>query len=102
MVSNTDKSDQGGTHSWSIMNISPKSELFFFDSFGIEGMKHFIVRGDNKTVGKILKEIEAIDQKDKKLTLCKLKFFNECLREASRKRNLKTFRKCSRLFSFNT
>ena len=29
LVSNTDRSDQGGTHWGSIMNISPKSELFF-------------------------------------------------------------------------
>ena len=37
-------------------------------------MKHFIVSDDKKIVGKILKGIETIDQKDKKLTLCKLKF----------------------------
>ena len=30
LISNMDRSDQGGTHWWSIMNISPKSELFFF------------------------------------------------------------------------
>ena len=55
------------------MNISPKIELFFFDSYGIEGMKHFVVRDDKKIAPKVLKGIEAIDQKDKKLTLCKLK-----------------------------
>ena len=37
-------------------------------------MKHFIVSDDKKIVGKILKGIETIDHKDKKLTLCKLKF----------------------------
>ena len=74
LVSNTDRSDQGRMHWWSIMNISPKKELFFFDLYGIEGMKHFTVSDDKKIVGKILKGIETIDQKDKKLTLCKLKF----------------------------
>ena len=73
LVSNTDRSDQGRMHWWSIMNISPKKELFFFDLYGIEGMKHFIVSDDKKTVGKILKGIETIDQKDKKVPLCKLK-----------------------------
>ena len=73
LVSNTDKSNQGGTHWWSIMNILPKS-LLFLDSYGIQGMKHFIVSDNTKIVGKILKGIEAIDQKDKKLTLYKLKF----------------------------
>ena len=51
--------------------------LFFFlirDSFGIEGMKHFLGNDDKKIVGKVLKDIETIDEKDKKLTFCKLKF----------------------------
>ena len=73
LISNMDRSDQGGTHWWSIMNISAKIELFFFDSYGIEGMKHFVVRDDKKIARKVLKGIETIDQKDKKLTLCKLK-----------------------------
>ena len=30
LVSNMDRSGQGGTHWWSRMNILPKSELFFF------------------------------------------------------------------------
>ena len=68
------RTDQGGTDWWNIINILPKSELFFFDSYGIEGMKHFIVSDDKKIVRKILTGIETIDQKDKKLTLCKLKF----------------------------
>ena len=56
------------------MNISPKSELFSFDSYGIEGMKHVIISDGRQTIGEIFKGIETIDQKDKKLTLCKLKF----------------------------
>ena len=47
---------------------------FFYDSYGTEGMKHFTVSDGKKIVGKILKGIETIDQKDKKLTFCKLKF----------------------------
>ena len=73
LISNMDRSNQGVTHLWSIMNISPKSALFF-DSYGIEGMKHFIVTDDKKMLRKILKVIETIDQTDKKLTTCKLKF----------------------------
>ena len=29
IISNADRSDKNGTHWWSILNISPKSELFF-------------------------------------------------------------------------
>ena len=45
-----------------------------FDSYGIEGMKHFIISDDKKIAEKILKRIETIDQKDKKLTFFRLKF----------------------------
>ena len=74
IISNTDRSDEGSTHWWSILNISPKSELLLFDSFGISGMKHFIVSGDKKIAGKVLKVLELADQKDNKLTLFELKF----------------------------
>ena len=101
LVSNTDRSNQGGMHCWSIMNILPKSEPFF-DSYGIEGMNHFIVSDDKKIVGKILKWIETIDQKDKKLTFCKLKFSMNAYEKLAGNEIKKNFRKCSRLFSFNT
>ena len=68
IIWNTDRSDEGGTHLWSILNISPKSELLLFDSFGISCMKHFIVSGNKKVVGKVLKGLELADQKDNKLT----------------------------------
>ena len=74
VISNMDRSDEGDIHWWSILNISPKSELLLFDSFRISGMKHFIVSGDKKIVGKVLKDLELADQKENKLTLVKLKF----------------------------
>ena len=37
-------------------------------------MKHFVIGDDKEIVQKILKTIEKIDQKAKKLTLCKVKF----------------------------
>ena len=38
-MSNTDGSQESGTHRWSVLNIPPKSELLIFDSFGISGIK---------------------------------------------------------------
>ena len=55
IISNTDRSDEGGTQQWSILNISPKSELLKID-------------------GKVLKGLELADQKENKLTLVQLKF----------------------------
>ena len=73
IISNMDRSDENGTHWWCILNISPKSELLLFDSFGVSGMKHFIVSDDKKILRKVLKGLELAYQKDKKLTLVKLK-----------------------------
>ena len=77
----------------------PKSELFFFDSYGIERMKHFIISDDKIIVGKILKGIEMIDQKDKKLTLCKLKFSMSAYKKLKEKRNQKLSESAQNLFN---
>ena len=46
VIVNRDDSPKGGTHWWSILNIEAKIEIFFFDSFGLDGLKHFIVQDD--------------------------------------------------------
>ena len=74
IILNTDRSDEGSIHWWSILNISPKSKLLHFDSFRISGMKPFFVSDDKKIIGKVLKGLELTAQKDNKLTLAKLKF----------------------------
>ena len=74
IITNSDRSDESDTHWWIILNISPKSELLFFDSFGISGMKRFVVTDDKKIVEKVLKWLELADKKDDKLTLIKRKF----------------------------
>ena len=68
IISNTDRSDQGNTDWWSILNISLKKGLLFFYSFGIRDMRHFIVSNDKKIVEKVLKGLVLADQRDNKLT----------------------------------
>ena len=46
----------------------------FFDSYGIEGLKRFIIQDDKQIVDKILIGIEKMDRTDDKITLCKIKF----------------------------
>ena len=58
-ISNTGRTNEGGIHSWSILNILPKSELLLFDSFGIRGMRDFIVSEDKKIVGKVLRGLQS-------------------------------------------
>ena len=69
-----DDSTKRGDHWWSILNVKPKKDLFFFDSFGYDALKNFIITDDKKTVQKILNRIKTMDQKDSKLTLVKIRF----------------------------
>lgn len=52
VIANTDYSKKGRTHWWSILDIEPKTGILFFDSFRLDGLKHFIVQDDRKIVEK--------------------------------------------------
>ena len=73
IIANTDASDKSGTHWWSILDIEPRTDIFFFDSYGIEGLNHFIIKHDKEIVTKILIGIEKMNRTDNKITLCKVK-----------------------------
>ena len=74
IIANTDASDKPGVHWWSILDIEPRTDIFFFDSYGLDGLKHFIIQDDKSIVDKILIGIEKMDRIDDKITLCKIKF----------------------------
>ena len=74
IIANTDASDKPDVHWWSILDIEPRTDIFFCDSYGIEGLKHFIIQDDMQIVDKILIGIEKMDRTDDKITLCKIKF----------------------------
>ena len=67
-------SEKPGVRWWSILDIEPKTDLFFFDSFGLDGLKHFIVQDDKSIVEQILLGIEKMDRADSKITFCKIRF----------------------------
>ena len=74
IIANTDASNKPGVHWWSILDIEPRNDIFFFDSFSLNGLKHFIIQDDKPIVDKILLGIEQMNRTDKKITLCKIKF----------------------------
>ena len=79
VIANTDDSSKGGTHWWSILDIEPKTDIFFFDSFGLDGLKHFMVQDDQKIVEKVPIGTEKMTRTDNKRTLCKMQFnLNAC------------------------
>ena len=57
LIANRDGSDKQGTHWWSILDINGKRDFLLFDSFGIKGLKNFIVQKDEKIVAKVLKGV---------------------------------------------
>ena len=74
VIANTDDSSKGGTHWWSILHIEPRTDIFFFDSFGVDGLKHFIVQDDRQIVEKALFGTEKMIRTDNKITVCKIQF----------------------------
>ena len=74
IITNTNDSEKPVTHWWSILDIEPRTDIFFFDSYGLEGLKHFIIQDDKKIVDKILIGTDKMDKSDNKITLCKIKF----------------------------
>ena len=74
LIANTDSSDKKGTQWWSIRDIEPKTDLFFFYSFRVDGLKSFIIQDDKKVVEKILFGTEQLTITDNKITLVNIKF----------------------------
>ena len=54
VIANTDSSSNGGTHWWSILDIKPKTLILFFNSFGVDELKNFIIQDNKKVIEKIL------------------------------------------------
>ena len=56
LIASTYRSDKKGTHWWSILDIDGKKDFFLFDSFGIKGLRNFIIKDDENILKHILKE----------------------------------------------
>ena len=71
VIANTDADNKPGVYGWSILDAEPRNN-FFFDSFGIKGLKHFIIQDDKKNCRKNSARNKKMDRSDKKITLCKI------------------------------
>ena len=79
IIAKTDGSSNGGTHWWSVLDIKPKTDIFFFDSFGLNGLRDFNMQDDKKVIEKILFGTEQMTRTDNKITLVSIKFnLNAC------------------------
>ena len=55
------------------LTLNLETKFIFFDSFGLDGLKHFIIQDDKKIMDKILIGIKQMNRTDQKITLCKIK-----------------------------
>ena len=55
------------------LTLNLETKFIFFDSFGLDGLKHFIIQDDKKIIDKILIGIKQMNRTDQKITLCKIK-----------------------------
>ena len=74
LIANTDRSDKQGTHWWSILDIYGKKIFLLLDSFGIKGLKIFIVKDDEKIVSKVLKGVENLKEDKEQINLVNVNF----------------------------
>ena len=74
LIANTDSSSKEGTHWWSILDIEPKTDIFFFDTFGLYGLKIFTIQDDKKVIEKILFGTEQMTRIGNKIILVNIKF----------------------------
>ena len=79
VVANTDNSSKSGTHWWSVLDIDPKTDIFFFDWFGADGLKNFINQDNKRFIEKILFGTDQMKKTDDKITLANIIFnLNAC------------------------
>ena len=74
IIANTDSCSKGGTHWWSIIDIDPKTDIFFFDSFGLDGLSYSIIQDNKEVIEKILLGTKQMTLADNKITLVKIRF----------------------------
>ena len=100
LKANTDDSDKKGTHWWSILDIEPKAYIFFFNTFGVDGLKSFIIQDDKKVIEKILFGTEKMTRTDNKITLVNIKFNLNACKNLSKKELDALSDTASNFFSF--
>lgn len=62
-----------------MLDIDPKSDLFFFNSFSVDGVENFFIQDDKNVIEKILFGTEKLTRADNKTTLVNIKFtLNTC------------------------
>ena len=70
---------------FNILDIEPKTDIFFFYSFGLDGLRHFIIQDDRKVIEKILFGTEKMTRTDNTITLVNIRFNLDACKNLSKR-----------------
>ena len=59
--------------------------MFFFDAFGLDGLRHFIIQDDKKVIDKVLFGTEQMTRADNRVTLVNIRFNLNACKKLSKK-----------------
>ena len=71
-----------------------KKDFLLFDSFGIKGLKNFIVQNDEKILSKILKGRENLKENKEEVNLVKINFVKNTYNKSSESEKTALFKPC--------
>ena len=71
------------------VNIYPNIELLLFNNEGFQGLKYFIIDNDERTINKLLYNLNKFNKKDKTINLVSLKFSIETYHKWKKNKILK-------------
>ena len=66
LIPNTDSSSKEEIYWWRMLDIETKTDIFFFDTFGLDGLKAFIIQDDKRVIEKILFGTEQMTRTNNK------------------------------------
>ena len=100
LIANTDRSDKEGTHWYSVLDIDEKKDFLLFNSFGIKGLKNFIVKDDKKIVAKVLKGVENLKEDKEQINLVNVNFVKNSYLKLSEGENAALSETCTDFLHF--
>ena len=100
LLANTDRSYKQGTHWWSILDIDGKKDFLLLNSFGIKGLKNFIVKADEKIVAKVLEGVKNLKEDKEKINLVNVNFVKNSYSKVSEGEKAALLKTCTDFLHF--
>lgn len=90
-------------HQWSLLDLYPKREIFSFDLFSQNGLKHLVIKDDTKLINKIMvcfEKFKLTEIRNLKFTLVQATFPSPLFERLTAKQSRKFAKTARDLFQF--